>query len=538
MTAGGNWKPQPPEFVALILAGTTGSRLFPLTVPSSNPKHMLPVGGESLLHRLVQNLQAVGFTDAVVAVSNDDAVTRKALFVQQRQQQLPQQQPNSKHVNDPSGGGVRGDKNLFLYNNMNITVVDLKTECSSSMEALRRVEAAGVVSERSNLFVVSGDLVMLDLQPIREMLHRHRMSESAAPVAACTVLLTDVGEVDEHGHPLKESAKQKKGLLARDEEEIDYVAVSAKDGRLAWRQPKLEVEEDRDMVGATPKFVIPKARLRGSTVTVRTEWSDVHCYCLAPWVRQLVRHRTGLQSIRNDLIPLLVSRQFRGIAATFGSAIEKDVVDDALLLVQDNSNNNNTDNALDPGTVALPLLSESTWMAPSPAPPNHPGTGDATDEYTVLAHIAPKSVFRSHTVPAYLYANRELAHQVSALAAVHSSTPRVRPVPLMIPPGAAVKPKFHTVLMADCDIGDKVTFKSCIIGRSCRVGAKSRLNNVVLQDHVVIGENAILQNTVVGRDSHIGENCNLNDCQVATGVRIAAGTKKKGDAITESDALL
>jgi len=164
---------------------------------------------------------------------------------------------------------------------------------------------------------------------------------------------------------------------------------------------------------------------------------------------------------------------------------------------------------------------------------------EVLDEYAVLAHVVTdKSVFRSHTVSAYLYANREIAHKVSAIAAVHTTSADTKAPPnpcLKLPEKASIKPKFHTVLLRDSTTGDKVTYKASVVGRNCKLGTKCRLNNVVLLDNVTVGENTILQNTVVGSNCTLAENCNLNDCQVEAGMSIPAGTKKKGEALTKND---
>ena len=91
-----------------------------------------------------------------------------------------------------------------------------------------------------------------------------------------------------------------------------------------WKQTKIEVETDEDMTGSTAKLELPKARLRHGRLVVRTEWNDVHVYSFAPWVRQLISTRKSLSSIQDDLLPLLISRQFKGKKATFGKSLEKD----------------------------------------------------------------------------------------------------------------------------------------------------------------------------------------------------------------------
>jgi len=558
------WKTTHPEFVAVILASTVGSRLDPLTTSSPttnnnqhNPKHLLEVAGISLLDRLLTVLmEGCGFTEVVVALAHNDQATRETLLLK--------------------GGdrfqivsGTKDDRSIPLVLQSNkqpcstkITLFNLEHQpagdnnTAGSLDALRQIEAAQIVPLASQMVVVPGDLVVLNAAPLKTWIHQHRQGQKrrnnkqGLPRAACSVLLTDVGEVDEHGHPLKESAKQKKGLLAReDDDEIDYTVVSSSPtNRLIWKQSKVDVEEDKDMVGSTPKLVLPLARLLGlnggTSTRVSTDWNDVHCYCLAPWVRRWIAatdttHGSAnrLHSIQRDLIPRLVARQFRGVRATLAhraGTVEPEVVDD--IVQQYVSAATTTTHA----SASLFLPTSPLGMSNNVASPPNSKFSDSSDEYAVLAHIVTdKSVFRSHTISSYLYANREIAHKVSAIAAVHVSdaSDKAPPNPcLQLPDASQVKPKFHTVLLRDCTVGDKVTFKQSVVGRHCQLGAKCRLNNVVLHDHVVVGDNVVLQNTVVSSHATIGENCNLNDCQIAPGgVAVPAGTKQKGECFRRED---
>jgi len=596
--------------------GGGGDGLYPLTVSStavvqgggdtssSTMSQQQEVVGISLLDRLLRALAASGVVETVLAVAEEQQyrALRTQLLADGRYQV----------VSKGGGGGKKDDKGkatdkeqqpLVLESTtspssgsrMKLTVMRLTAGgdddddeeaagSSSSWDALRQIEEAQIVPADSHLVVVPGDLVVLQAESLKQLMDRHRRGsgpqkqrwmavnptpqqqqqqqqqhgdtatrKALPPPVACTVLLADVAEVDEHGNPLKESAKQKKGLLARDEEEIDYMAVTAADHRLVWKQPKLDVEEDKDMVGSTPKLVLPKARLRGSgsgVVRVSTEWNDVHCYCLAPWVRRLVTARSSassgrrrIQSIQEDLVPLLIARQFRGVAATFGSRVETEVVDEVLRTHPHLRRCRGGKAHPESNLPSVPLRSSNVADVSAASANQRSETTTADDchddEYAVLAHIvSDKSVFRSHTINAYLYANREVAHQVSAIAAVHhtSSDQKAPPNPcLALPEGASVKPKFHSVLLPGTTVGDKVTFKSSVVGRNCQLGAKCRLNNVVLQDNVTLGDNIILQNTVVGHHATLAENCNLNDCQVAPGMSLPAGTKQKGEAFVNDN---
>jgi hypothetical protein len=56
--------------------------------------------------------------------------------------------------------------------------------------------------------VLPGDLVVFETSVLAQLVDAHRQSNLTSSVStACTVLLADVGEQDEHGVPLKESSK-------------------------------------------------------------------------------------------------------------------------------------------------------------------------------------------------------------------------------------------------------------------------------------------------------------------------------------------
>lgn len=494
-----------PEFVAVVLASSVGARLFPMT-DAQHPKHMLPVAGEPVVFRLLKCLTASGFTQCVLGIAQDDSTTLEALKTTQEGLLFSEQLESTPNV------VMQSDK-------LKLTVVRVGEDCQGSAEALRQIEVASVIPASSHIVVFPGDLVVFDTSAIRNLVDTHRQGLfKTNTMTACTMLLADVGEEDEHGAPLKESSKQKKGGLARDEEEIEYMALSyastetTTPPRVVWKQSKLDVEADEDMVGSTPKLVLPKPRLRQGVTRVRTEWSDLHVYALAPWVRRLIVSRTNLLSVQDDLVPLLISRQFQGVVDTFGSKADKDILDEVL----------RTDPSLGSCmTGASELMDESARDATGRGV-----TAKEIPEYAVLAHIQ-ESALRANTIASYLYASKDVVTR--AVQDTDTKDPS-----LMLPEGTSIRAKFHSILLPETDVtGKKITYKSVCVGRRCQLGDKCRLNNVIIMDDCSVGDNVILQNTIIGAGCKIGDNCNLNDCQVSPGKTIPAGTKEKGESFID-----
>jgi NDP-sugar pyrophosphorylase family protein len=174
-----------PRVCAVILAGTKGSRLFPMTSSSDMPKHLLPVAGVPSILRLIQGL--VNFPEIVIAIYNQDTQTLNVV------QQVATLKEESSTDDMWSLQGKA--------NNQKITILKLPEDCFGSVDALRQVEDKNIVHPKTRMVVVPGDLVVLKNNINLDALIR------PDDESACTALLVDVGEMDEHGVPLKESAK-------------------------------------------------------------------------------------------------------------------------------------------------------------------------------------------------------------------------------------------------------------------------------------------------------------------------------------------
>lgn len=507
---------------------------------------MMPIGGIPVVTRLLVTLEASGFQECVVVLAPDDKVTipyLKEILLKEDENDASASNNknigNNNHNSEDQANPLAGKYQLTATKpylvlesetTMKITILPLHDDCQGSIDALRKVEEASVVPDTSHMVLLPGDLVVFDTTVLCNLCDTHRQGyetgiNGSDRSTACTVLLADVGEQDEHGVPLKESAKQKKGGVGRDEDDIEYIALtypsaasSLSAPRMVWKQLKMDVHDTTAGLAETPKLSLPKPRIRTAGVTrVRTDWNDVHVYIFSPWVRRLAAERKSLITIQADLLPLLVSRQFEGVAATFGGQVEEAVVQEILKASPD----------LQTKDLAGPLEVVSQGGTGGDGN-NLRSSGEKCKEYAVLAHIQDEAV-RTHTIASYMHASREVVSQVSAIAADQSSNTKINSKSgnpcLQIPPKTLVRSNFHTILLPGSNIGDKVTLKSTTVGFNCKLGNKCRFNNVIVMDNVTIGDNVILQNSIVGAGCTIGDNCNLNDCQVASGMEISSDRK-------------
>ncbi len=175
-----------PRVCAIVLAASKGSRLFPMT-SSELPKHLLPVAGIPCILRLLESLAEV--PQIVIALSADDSATIPLL------QSALSAEETSRPCDDKT------TTIAVLGRMQTIKVVKLSADCFGPVDALREIEESKIIHPSTRVVIFPGDLVFLEKNINLDALLRPPSE------CDCTVLLVDVGEVDENGLPLKESAK-------------------------------------------------------------------------------------------------------------------------------------------------------------------------------------------------------------------------------------------------------------------------------------------------------------------------------------------
>jgi len=574
-----------------------------------SPKHLLPLAGTPILHHLLWHLQSIGLKKCIVAISGKDNITIESLtrnFL-----------GSAKILLFGTDKQISFIEVSFLYfNDMKIYVVSLPLHISGSADALRYLSSLFsegkengkdgdssvtdyLIPTKSHIMVMPGDIVlygnndsMIDVLSMLANAHRegychiqNLLTEErtmSLPPVGITMLLTDVGEADEDGTPLKENTKAKKGGIARYDEEIEYIALSSSTShrktfktnsltenisRVLFKQTKYNVEDDEENTGSTPKLIIPKTRLyshnslmKGTTniLTIRTDWSDVHIYILAPWVLSLLQARPCINDIQKDLLPLLVSRQFRGVKYCFGYKPKCDI------------GRGNTREQGERDALLAEILNQPPFLVNTVSNikqqmnlkglQTFPTTIYSDDSpFSVLAQVldraSSKLILRACNIPSYLYCCKEFLMQTVSNQSIksmgknilHRNGDKDKPLPAKIfslknssqkssatyfplPRGAYINAKFNYILLEGTTMGDNVQIKASTIGRNVKIGNRSRLNNVLVMDNVTIGENCILQNSIFSTGSIVGNNCNLNDCQIGSEAVILDGGKGKGES--------
>ena len=264
-----------PEYIAVVLCGTAGARMFPLSEePSSSiddlynsededsinqptnddedkdtvekdksvndkykPKYLLPVTGLPVLHRLLLNIYHSGFEQCIIACSAlDNGLTLTSIQNINQSIEFKNNSKNSKsqslicspvQVSDYSStskatlklhlltnvtGAKQVSSNMSLPE-LNITLLDLPSTCEGSYDALNHIAKVELTKyPTSHVVVMPSDLILDNCDSMNSndvlgsLVGAHRKGNQETNVAV-TMLLSNVGDEDDQGLPLKESAK-------------------------------------------------------------------------------------------------------------------------------------------------------------------------------------------------------------------------------------------------------------------------------------------------------------------------------------------
>ncbi|CAI5731921.1 unnamed protein product [Peronospora destructor] len=251
------------EFQAIILAGGRGIRLYPLT--EETPKSLLPANDKTLLWYQLHLLETSGFTEVLVLTVPD---------------LLP---PIQDYVTREFDGKIH----------VELCEVADNTETA---DALR--EVADKI--KCDFIVLAGDLVTdVVLHNVADF---HRINN-----ASVTMLLRQEAPIRKGGKP------------RRDKDMTDCIALAEgqrdEENRIVLVSQAVHMNEDL--------YVAKSLLKRRSNFVLHTDLYDGHFYMFSHWVLDLLQEKKYIASIKADLVPHLVRRQFRGADALPENVREK-----------------------------------------------------------------------------------------------------------------------------------------------------------------------------------------------------------------------
>eukprot|EP00045_Choanoeca_perplexa_P017757 m.264850 g.264850 ORF g.264850 m.264850 type:complete len:483 (-) comp17625_c0_seq11:76-1524(-) len=444
--------PAKSEFQAVVMAGGLGSRMFPLT---AKRKALLPVGNIPLIAYALDILERAQFSHAIV-VARRSAANEILTLVQAV---------------------------LKLKLQVHMHTVDDDIEYGTA-DVLRELDD-----------VIKSDFVVLSCDTISNV-PLHRIADiHRSRAAGLTCLLAQLpARTTEERHAERKRLKQfedNKGLT-------DFIGLEPGTDRVMYRSSEADLVDTEAM------------RLRRHTlrhhpqIVLRNDLLDAHVYIFARWVLDYLKVKDQISTIRGELVPDLVHKQF-----SKPKAEEPNDIFNFLPVAPVDA------------TRRLGLSQESVkeFGCYAYVVPSHGIT---------KPHEDPKAYFiaRANTTTNYADLNHAVPKHFDTLYPIQGATPMAVD-PNAVTDAAQFGPE--CIIGTGTEVG-KSTLKRSIIGCHIKIGDKCKISGCVILDHVTIEDGAVLTNCLISSNATIGAKCSLSNCRVASDYEIKAESKATNEA--------
>lgn len=430
----------------------------------NTPKPMLPVGNRPLMWYPLNLLERVGFEEVIV-------ITTKEV------QKMMSTDPKMKEVK------------------MKLDVFCIQEDGDmGTADALRHIQQ----KIKADILVVSCDLITdVALHEVVDLFRAHN--------ATLAMLMSKA-------HEFTETVPGQKGKK-KTAEQRDFVGVDQTGKRLLFMANEADLED-----GLSIRKSIMRKHPR---MHIKTGLVDAHLYCLKKAVVDFLTENKSISSIRGELVPYLVRKQFS--KTTNSHKIKEDAEDQNQKMSDSSPNHELLISSRDEPLLKL-AQERSCWND------HH---GDMSEAYhggklRCYVHIMDQGLcYRVNTLAAYIEANR-LAPKLFEESAVH--------------PSAVISERCQmgsdSIIGAQCQIADKTSIKRSTIGNSTTIKEKVKVASSIIMHGVTIEEGCNIQGSVICSNAVIGRGADLKYCLIGNGQRIESEAERTNEVIVGTDQLM
>ncbi|XP_077415988.1 translation initiation factor eIF2B subunit gamma [Vanacampus margaritifer] len=452
------------ELQAVMMAAGGGSRMTDLTY--NTPKAMLPVGNRPLIWYPLSLLERVGFDEVIVITTKE---VQKMMST---------------------------DVKLKMDVKMKLDFVCIpEDEDMGTADALRHIQP----KIKTDILVLSCDVITdVALHEVVDLFRAHD--------ATLAMLMSKA-------HEFTETVPGQKGKK-KTAEQRDFVGVDQSGKRVLFMANEVDLEDGlsirKSILNKHPRMLI------------KTGLVDAHLYCMKKAVVDFLTDNKSISSVRGELVPYLVRKQF---SKARSSPKSKDDTDEQSQKKSDNSTNNELLISSRDDRLLQLAQERSCWND------HH---GDMSEAYhggnlRCYVHIMDQGLcYRVNTIAAYIEANRLVPKLLFEEPAVHSS--------------AVISERCQmgsdSMIGALCQIADKTSIKRSTIGSSTTVKEKVRVTNSIIMHGVTIEEGCNIQGSVICSNAVIGRGSDLKYCLVGSGQQIEPAAERTNEVIVGTDQLM
>ncbi|XP_048207118.1 translation initiation factor eIF-2B subunit gamma [Perognathus longimembris pacificus] len=451
------------EFQAVVMAAGGGSRMTDLT--SSIPKPLLPVGNKPLIWYPLNLLERVGFEEVIVLTTKD---VQKAVCSEFKMK-------------------------------MKLDIVCIPDEAdmgTGTADSLRYIYP----KLKTDVLVLSCDLITdVALHEVVDLFRAHDASLAMLMRKGQDILDPVPGQ------------KGKKKTV----EQRDFIGVDSTGKRLLFMANEADLDEE---------LVIKASILqKHPRIHFHTGLVDAHLYCLKKYVVDFLMENRSITSIRSELIPYLVRKQFSSISSQQRQEEKEEDVKKKELKSLDIYSF-----IKEPNTLTLAPY-DACWNA---------CRGDRWEDLSrsqvrCYVHIMKAGLCsRVSTLGLYMEANKQVPKLLPVLcpeeSLVHSSAQIVNKHLVGV----------DSLIGPDTQVGEKSSIKRSVIGSSCLIRDRVTITNCILMNAVTVEEGSNIQGSVICNNVVIEKGADIKDCLVGSGQRIEAKAKRINEVIVGNDQLM
>eukprot|EP00941_MAST-03F_sp_MAST-3F-sp1_P005954 g5954.t1 len=412
------------------------------------PNCLLPVCNQPLLAYQLALLESAGFREVLIAVE-------------------------VKHASAVESFMARKE-------NENIKATIVRVEKSLGSADVLRAMSDYITRD---FFVIAGDLVCESL--FQQLANTHRLNNASMTM---TLQLTSNAPLSATKRKAKRGAapspiqkKPVREIVGLEAQQAGRSGTSGGDPRGSRRV--LCVIEDP---GKEQKFKLPKSLLRRvPAMTIHSDVEDMHLYLFSNWIIRLLTKGTEIHSIKKDLVPFLVHRQFRGELS---------------------------------GEIKLPSPYSKECARLNTSVGGKDMVGDCLRCFCVVVPTCDAFTARADNLENYATMNRSL--MVQTVTNEWKS---------LLPKNGLENSKAvrASIVGENAVLNQNSTLKDSVVGDNVTIGTGCKIQNCILMDNVTISDGCTLQNSIICHKAQIQEKCTLDKCQVGVETIVPTGSKLK-----------
>jgi len=451
------------DLQAVVMAGGKGSRMTDIT--AGMPKCLLPVANFPLVFFPLKMLQNNGFQDAIVIV------------------------PDSA-----KGDVVKIPERFGLTIRLDVVGIPAQEEWGTA-DSLRHI---GDKLSGSDILIVSGDLI-LD-QGVRGVTDLHHLHNSSFTALFSQTML-DPKTVTVPG-PASTKYKKEKDLVCLDGDRLCLLTAEA------------DVEEE---ISVKNKILRQHPR-----ITVRSNLQDAHLYIVKKWVCDYICCDKTVSTIKGEVVPKLVKRQFSKCAKTVAKTAPDDNVQSP------------------PRADILSFVPEEEIAK---RVKNLAGQDSDKHSYGCYGYVSSGGqCMRVNSLPAYWDTNRRAGH-LAAAGSGQGGLWLLNDGQSLVPvhPSATVG---ETAQVSECVIGGgsnvsvKTTLSNSVVGSNCVVEEKTTVKNCVIMDNVTIRSGSKIEDCIICDNCIIGPGCQVKMCVLGRAQEVVGGTSHAHQLLLDKDRMM